>query len=140
MTTIRRPSTPYAERVVRPVHVAGAVSVSEPVAGFYRHKFGRSTVRAGVRIWHGPPADPVTGEIMDRGWRWQAEVNGQLTDFERVWPVCAGDPITEEEYRRYVQRKAWARENAPDSAYATGRKIDRLSLDHPLPFTPRRST
>lgn len=134
--TIHRPSIPYAERAVRPVHVHGAVSVSEPVAGFYRHKLGRSTVRAGVRIWHGPPADPVTGEIMDRSWRWQAEVNGEPIDFERVWPMCAGEPITEDEYRRYCARKAWAEQHAPDSAYAqTGRKYDPLSSKTPLPFS-----
>lgn len=137
--TIRRPSTPYAERAVRPVHVHGAVSVSEPVAGFYRVKLGRSTVRRYVRTWYGPPADPVTGEILDRSWRWQAEADGEPIDFERVWPICAGDPVSEDDYRRAVARKAWAKEQAPESAYATGRRINRLDPNHPLPFSPRRS-
>lgn len=132
---IRTDSTPYAQRPVRTINVPGSIPVAEPIAGFYRHRLGRGTVQVGVRIWHGPPCDPVTGEELDRSLRWQAEIDGEYTDFERVWPACAGQPITEDEYRRYVARKAWARENAPDSAYAkTVRKIDRLSTNTPLPF------
>ena len=93
----------------------------------------------GVELRFGPPLDPVTGEELDRGWRWMAFVNGEPIAFERVWPMCAGDPITEDEYRRYCARKAWAQEHAPESAYATGRRINRLDPNHPLPFSPRRS-
>lgn len=115
--------------------IAGAQDVSEPTAGFFRLRLARETVRGGVRIWFGPPHDPDTGEEMDRAWRWQAEFNGEPIDFDRVWPNCAGDPITETEYRRYCARVDWAREHAPESAYAErGARIDPLSTATPLPF------
>ena len=126
---------PYGSREVRAVHVEGAVDVTTPVAGFYRFRMFSGSVRGGVKLWNGPPSDPVTGEILDRSWRWQAEFDGKPVDFSRVWPQCAGDPITEREYTHYVMRRAWARENAPDSAFAeVGRKVDLLSTDNPLPF------
>jgi hypothetical protein len=132
---LRQRSIPYGEREVRPVYVPGQVDVSEPVAGFYRLRLGRDTITGGVRLWFGPPHDPVTGEELDRSWRWQAEFNGEVIDFDRVWPVCAGDQITEQEYQRYIARRDWARENAPDSAYAErGRRLDPLSTKSPLPF------
>lgn len=120
-------------KAVRPVR--GAVDVSAPVEGFYRFKPRSGAVYGGVRVWFGPPHDPVTGEELDRSWRWQSQFNGEPIDLDRVWPVCAGDPITEAEHQRYVARQRWAREHAPKSAYAErGRKIDRLSRSEALPF------
>ena len=131
---IRKDRTRYADMALRRSERAGA-DVSRPVAGFYRYRLGRGTVRGGVRIWFGPPHDPVTGEELDRGWRWQAEFDGEPIDFLRVWPACTGEPITEQEYRAMIARKAWAREHAPGSAYAErGRRLDPLSTDNPLPF------
>lgn len=132
---MRDRTTPYGQREVRPVHVEGAVEIAEPVAGFFRMRLTQGSVRGGVRIWNGPPHDPVTGEELDRSWRWQAECNGEPIDFERVWPVCAGDLISADEYRFYAQRQGWARDHAPDSAFADPRrKRDPLSLDEPLQF------
>lgn len=134
--TARRPSVPYAEREVRPVHVPGAVDVTRPTEGFYRHKLRSGGVYVGVRVWYGAPLDPVTGEELDRSWRWQAEVNGKpIDDFEQVWPGCAGDPISADDYRIYCQRERWAAQHAPASAYADPRKrIDPLSTANPLLF------
>lgn len=131
-----RDATPYGQREVRAVHVAGAIDVSVPEAGFFKIKLGRDTVARAVRLWNGPPADPVTGEIMDRSWRWQAELDdGALVDFDRVWPACCRTPITEDEWKRCKARTFWARKNAPESAYAErGRKLDPLSVNSPLPF------
>lgn len=131
-----RSTVPYSKREVRPVHVAGAVDVSTPVAGFYRTRLGKDTVRVGVRLWWGPPNDPVTGEPLDRSYRWQADVNGEpYPDFDRLWPVCAAEPISEADYRRMCARQDWARQHAPDSPYAeVGRKLDPLSTATPLPF------
>lgn len=106
---------------------------SVPVAGYYRFRLRSGGVRGVVRIWHGPPHDPVTGEEMDRSWRWQAQFNGEYIDVDRVWPTCAGDPTDEQHYRRAIARQKWAQENAPGSAYADPRaKHDPLSA--PLPF------
>jgi hypothetical protein len=110
------------------------VDVSEPVAGFYEGKVRAHGVRAGIKIWHGPPSDPVTGEELDRSWRWQAEVNGMPIDFDRVWPKCAGSKITAERYDLHCRKTLWARENNPDSAYADPRTKDISALSEPLPF------
>lgn len=115
-------SIPYGEREVRPVHVEGASSISVPVAGHYRTKLRSGGVLVGVRLWHGPPHDPVTGEELDRSWRWQADCNGEPVDFDRVWPGCAGDPIGAEEYAYLASLQAWGREHAPTSPEANPHK------------------
>lgn len=133
--TARRKSVPYAEREVRPVHVEGAVDITRPTEGYFRHKLRSGGVYGGIRIWYGAPLDPVTGEELDRSWRWQADFNGEPVEFDQVWPVCAGDPISDDEYRRYIARHEWAKEHAPGSGYADPRKrLDPLSSDNPLPF------
>ncbi len=130
-----RDGTPYATRREWKAPEGYGIDASEPVAGFYRYRLRSDGVRGGVKIWYGPPFDPVTGEELDRSWRFQASFNGQPVDLERVWPNCAGDPITEADYRRYVARLQWAEQHAPESAYADGRKRhDPLSPDAPLPF------
>lgn len=117
------------------VEAGAGIDVSVPVAGFYRCRLARQTVIGGVRIWFGPPHDPVTGEEMDRSWRWQAQFDGEPIDFDRVWPLCAGTPISEQDYRALVARRQWASQHAPESAYAgVGRRFDLLSDHHPLPF------
>lgn len=130
-----RSATPYAERPVRQVVVHGAVDVSEPVAGFYRHRLRSGSVIGGVRIWFGQPVDPVTQETMDRSWRWQAILDdGSVAEFDDIWPACAGSPITEQQYRDLVARREWAKQNAPDSAYAQpGKRFDPLR-SKVLPF------
>lgn len=126
----------YDAHAVRAVAVSGAQDVSKPEAGFFRVKLSSRSVAVGVRIHYGPPLDPVTGEELDRSWRWQAEVNGEpYGDFDRVWPACAGEPISEQRYREYCERQRWARENAPNSSHAEpGRPHDPLSTDTLLPF------
>lgn len=132
---MRRDATPYGSQAVRAMHVAGAVDVSEPVAGFYRGKLRSRSIVGGIRIWFGPPHDPVTGEELDRSHRWQAEFDGQYVEFDDVWPVCADEPISEQRYREFVGRREWARTNAPNSAFAkVGKRYDPLSSSEPLPF------
>lgn len=132
----RRDRTAYADMsAARPRKVFTGQDVTTPTAGYFRFKMGANTVQGGVRIWFGPPHDPVTGEELDRSWRWQAMFDGEPVDFDRVWPACVRKPISEADYRAYVNRRQWARENAPGSAYAErGRKIDLLSIENPLPF------
>lgn len=116
--------------------VQGGVDVTTPEAGYFKLKLSRDTVLRAVRIWYGPPADPITGELLDRAWRWQAQLDdGDLVDFDRAWPQCARDPIPEAEWKRCCARVEWAREHAPDSSYAErGRRRDPLSSSEPLPF------
>lgn len=115
---------------------APAQDVSRPVAGFFRHRLRSGGVAVGVRIHYGPPLDPVTGEELDRSWRWMADINGEpFDDFDRVWPGCTGDPISEAQYRSYCAQQDWARENAPGSAWADPHlRVDPLSRSTPLQF------
>lgn len=130
-----RKSLNYSERSTVRLTGGPSVAVSEPEAGFFRFRLGASTVKGAVRIWHGPPHDPVTGEELDRSHRWQATFNGEPVDFDRVWPACATDPLSEEEYRYMLARQDWARKHAPDSAWVGGgRRYDPLDTRNPLPF------
>lgn len=130
-----RTAAPYAARAVQEAAAQGQ-DVSQPEAGYFRFRLRSGGVACGVRIHHGPPLDPVTGEVLDRSWRWQADVNGEpFGDFDRVWPGCTGEPISERQYAEYVMRHVWARDHAPDSAFADpSRKRDALSRSEPLPF------
>lgn len=124
----------YSQRATQ-ARTFDGIDVSTPREGYYRCRLVSGGVRGGVRIWYGPPADPLNGEILDRFWRWQAEFDGEYIDLDRVWPVCAGDPITEQQYHEYVGRRRWAQENAPNSAHAKRfGKNDPLSTETPLPF------
>ena len=95
-----------------------------PTAGFYRFRMRSGGMLVGVRIWHGQPADPVTGEPLDRALRWQAMVNGAPVDLERVWPACGRDPTTEAEYLHLCRFGSWM----ADATDTTPReRIDPLS-------------
>lgn len=102
--------------------------VDIPAAGFYRIRLTRGGIWVPVHIWHGPPHDPETGEKLDRSYRWQAKRNGEYVDVSEVWPWCAKEPITEEEYHYMLATKNWAETNAPESPEAQPRrKIDLLT-------------
>jgi hypothetical protein len=108
-------------------------SVVQPTAGYYRISLVRGGVKVGIRIWHGPPKDPVTGEELDRSWRWQAEANGVAIDLDRVWPAAGRDPIDAAEYQYLTDHARWAERNCPDAPAANPhRKIDLLAA--PLAF------
>jgi hypothetical protein len=116
-----------------PADQAPGFSVEVPTAGLYRFRLVRGGHPVGIRIWHGPPRDPLTGEELDRGHRWQATANGEPIDLDRVWPRCGREPITQAEHDYLCVIQNWARENAPDSPAADPRKkIDLITS--PLPF------
>lgn len=135
---IRSDATSYVDRgrAAAPVIVAGALDVSAPVAGHYLMRLRSGAVASGIRIWFGPPLDPVTGEELDRSWRWQAQGDdGQQLDLDEVWPMCGKTPISETDFNARRSRRAWAQKAAPDSSYANSRrKYDPLSMSEPLPF------
>ena len=115
----------YSDR--RDVRAAG-FDPDQPIAGYYRFRMRSGGAFCGVRIWHGAPLDPVTGEELDRSPRWQALVNDEPVDLERVWPRCAADPIDINEYRHLCTVQDWAREHAPSSPLANPhRKADPLT-------------
>ncbi|WP_375249511.1 hypothetical protein [Sphingomonas sp.] len=100
----------------------------QPVAGFYRMRLVSGGVYVGIRIWHGRPIDPVTGEEMDRSLRWQAQANGEMIEIDRVWPQCARDPVSASEYAYLFQQQRWGERQAPESPQADPtRRADPLS-------------
>lgn len=104
-----------------------------PVAGFYRFRMRSGAALCGVRIWHGAPLDPVTGEVLDRSHRWQAVVNEKPVLLERVWPKCAADPVDRHEYEYLCTVQEWAVKNAPHSPQANlNHRINPLTA--PPPF------
>ena len=127
-----RSSTPYAERKPFVAPEGYGISV-EYQAGYYRTKLVSGGVQVGIHIWHGPPHDPDTGEVMDRSHRWQAHCNGRYIDIDRVWPGCGGDPIDKAEYEYLSKLQDWGEANAPESSFAKPFKpVDLLTA--PLPF------
>lgn len=103
-----------------------------PVEGCYRIRLTRGGPFVAVRIWHGPPIDPDTGEEMeDRGERWQCRVNGsRLVPVEDYWPSVGRNPISEAEHRRIVRLSRTMDPRHPH--YDPKRMIDRLHS--PMPF------
>lgn len=101
----------------------GGFDPDTPIEGYYRLRLARGAVWSAVRIWHGPPLDPDTGEEMDRSWRWQATINGALVEIDRVWPRCAADRIDQREHDYLIRIQA---------VIDPGRRVDPLTA--PLPF------
>lgn len=97
-----------------------------PVMGFYKMRLRSGARFVGVRIWFGAPLDPVTGEEMDRSHRWQAQAEGAYIDLEQVWPKCAADRITEQEYAYLLSLGDWSQQHAPSVADPF-KRVDPLS-------------
>jgi len=104
---------------------------TQPTAGFYKMRLVRGGPPAGIRIFYGPPNDPVTGEVMDRGYRWQAEVNGTYMELDRVWPACMRESIPEAEYR--FMSKAQAHARAHDGFNPLGSPTKRVDWETATP-------
>jgi hypothetical protein len=129
---VTRAALDYRERRAS-AHAVGGYEAETPTAGYYRMKLVSGGHPVGVWIFYGPPRDPVTGQDLDRSWRWQARVNGEDVDLSRVWPQCGREPITQVEHDYLASLQAWAAEHAPSSPAADPRrKIDLLSS--PMPF------
>lgn len=116
----------YAARSQR-VHADG-FDPDTPIAGFYRMRLRTGAVYVGIRIWFGAPLDPVTFEPLDRSHRWCAAANGRPIDLERVWPRCARERVSAEEYAYLTSLQGWAEDNAPDTPFADPtRRVDPIN-------------
>lgn len=108
-----------------------SVDADEPQAGCYRIHLRRDGPPVALKIWHGPPLDPVTGATLDRGHRWLARLNGlEIVPVERVWPECAKQRITELEHDRLAELSRTLDPSSP--YYDPQRPIDPLTV--PPPF------
>jgi len=107
--------------------------IDQPVVGFYRMKLGRRCPWVPVRFQFGPPPDPETGEPLDRSWRWQAFVCGNLADdpFD-IWTRCCGQPITRAEYRYMIDLGRYAVKYDPGLPQAAPDKPIDLHAMRPL--------
>lgn len=95
-----------------------------------------------VKVWHGQPADPETGEPLDRSLRWQVVLSGAEVDpmtvlietySQPVSAVLKGHAITKEDYDHMLEVHTWAVQHSPQSPEANPRKaIDLMTA--PLPF------
>jgi hypothetical protein len=119
-----------------------ATDAFEP--GFYRWE-RREHVPVPVRVWFGPPRDPVTGELLERSWRWQFEFNGfALETYEKAlgwpaesilesfWPRARKARIDKAEYDYLLATVEHAREHDAGSPFAGTRgRVDLLSATVP---------
>lgn len=106
-------------------------SIVEPTPGYFRMRLLRGGPLCGVRIWFGLPLEPWTREPMDRAPRWNAEVNGQHAELDRVWPVCMKDPVDEATYQDFVDAAGWAQRN--DGFDPVGQPYRRTNWDDSTP-------
>lgn len=77
-----------------------------------------------ARFWHGPPLDPVTGDLLDRSPRWQAELCGRPYDGDilELWSRCAAHPIGPSEHDYLLAIYLHATRHEPDMAEASPRE------------------
>ena len=103
---------------------AAPLSVSTPTEGHYRVKLAKGSVWSPVCLWFGPPADPLTGEELDRSPRWQALVRGKPweRDVLELWTWCAGQPIGANEYQYLLAIHRHASAHEPDMPEAAPRE------------------
>lgn len=133
----RRPSDPETLRafleaqgfcsVVGRLGPAVVVPLSALRDGYYRTRMVSGGPWCPVRIWFGPPADPDTGELIDRSPRWQATLRGLQYegDVASLWSWCAKHPITEAEHNYMVATARHAVTHEPEMPEASPReKID----------------
>lgn len=106
----------YSNRrgIARPTNRGPALDPDVPETGCYRIRLRRGAPWSAVRIWLGRPVDPATGEEMsERGFRWQATLNGAPADLYDLWPGCARERISCEEHDRIAQQNATMDEDSP---------------------------
>jgi len=101
---------------------------TSPQCGFFQRRFARGGVMVPVAIWIEQNINPETGELSDDE-KMVCLVNGEPASPDDTWTYCAGNPITESEYRYLESRHRWARAHAPNDPFASpSKKIDFNSL------------
>ena len=103
----------------------------EPRAGTYYMRRVKNGPKLAVVIWHGPPRDPLTGELLDRSHRWQAHVNGEEADPWAIWSRCR--PIERPEYLYLLARHEYALQHDPSLPEAAPKSAVNLKTMKP-PF------
>lgn len=113
---------------------------------YYRARMVKNGPWVALAVWYSAPCDPLTGELLDRSWRWQASVNGRehparwhATDRADGQQFLASlglrniETINQAEYDYLAANHRWAVENDPLAPAAAPRTaIDPLTA--PIPF------
>jgi hypothetical protein len=113
--------------------------------GLYAITLAKNAPEVGCLVAYGPPIDPLTGETLDRSYRWSVWINGKEVhnspaQYDRL---LIGRVITEAYYRWLLADRAWARQHAPDSPEANPRQRVEKPTKTPAPamapkLDPRR--
>lgn len=102
-------------------------AADEPEEGYYQTR-RRGGVYRPIAIWYGPPLDPVTGEEMDRMWRWNCLYMGRLINVATVWPECKKNPIDRAEYDYLIARAEHAaKHDRTDPFHPKAKGVDWLT-------------
>ena len=129
---MRRPTDLYAAFQWWRDALAGKrpVITTEPEPGFYRRRLVKGGPWVGVAIWIeqeiGDEGDLLTDETL------ACARDGLTADPDEEWSYCAGNPITEEEYRYLCDRSKWAASYAPETPEARPTKSINLGELPPI--------
>lgn len=108
---------------------------------YYAIRLAKGAPRCGAKVWRGPIIDPVTNEPLDRGDRWQAEINGTsvepysvVIEFDGVTgaPIVKGEVIDYTEYKYLCDVAAWAAQPGVDAPEREPRKAIDLNRIAPI--------
>ncbi len=123
------------------------------VPGWYETKLVKGGPLVGARIAFMPPDDPITGEPMDRSYRYRLWIGGrEIIDdgqptqrdpetnkivrvgfLDRLWNIAlTGNPVEEHRYHHLVAVHEWEVEHRPDLPAASPRAAVELSRIKPL--------
>lgn len=119
--------------------------LSEPRAGYFKTRMVRNGPFVSAEIRYGPGIDPDTGECMDRGYLWEALIDGKHIRNPSPDPLTAGAiriwesaiEISEKEFRDMGDAKTWCKHNEPESPHLhPDTKVDLVDLP-PSHFLPK---
>lgn len=117
--------------------------MTEPT--YYRTRIVKGGPIVGLKIWHGYPIDPDTGEVLtERPALWRAEVNGEPVPINDVAPQFAdgtgdsirGDECDEDEYLFLASDAKWASKYSPQDPAAKPR--ERINMNEIGPIKWRK--
>ncbi len=92
-------------------------STDQPVPGFYSVRLRRGAAPCVAEIRWEQPLDPVTGETLDRSYRYTVRINGVFFyDDATLWKVHDyGRPISRVVHDNHIDRARWALRYDPEN-------------------------
>ena len=96
-------------------YVRGTTTTKNPA--YFAVRLCKGGPRIALKIYYGPPSDPLTGEPLDRSPRWQVWLSGELQENHADFivhfqpdgsPVVVGEEISAEEHEYLLQLRSYA--------------------------------